>query len=57
MAAPAVVDDEPNLLWGMEEGLIYGLIFDNVTIGNQTVDSVDFFHHNEFVFDDFIKGN
>ena len=55
MAAPAVVDDEPNLLWGMEEGLIYGLIFENVTIGNETVDSVDFFHHNEFVFDDLIE--
>ena len=48
----ARVEDEPELLWGMEEGLIYGLVFDNVTIGNQTVDSVDFFHHNQYVFDD-----
>ena len=47
----AVVEDEPELLWGIEDGLIYGLIFDNVTIGNETVDSVDFFYHNEFVFD------
>ena len=52
IAAPARVEDEPELLWGMEDGLIYGLVFDNVTIGNQTVDSVDFFHHNQYVFDD-----
>ena len=43
---------EPEVLWGMEEALIYGLVFDNVTIGNQTVDSVKFFHHNQYVFDD-----
>ena len=52
IAARARVEEEPELLWGMEEGLIYGLIFDNVTIANQTVDSVDFFHHNQYVFDD-----
>ena len=52
MVAHGVVEDEPELLWGMEDGLIYGLVFDNVTIGNQTVDSVDFFHHNQYVFDD-----
>ena len=52
IAARARVEDEPELLWGMEEGLIYGLIFDNVVIANQTVDSVDFFHHNQYVFDD-----
>ena len=46
------VEEEPELLWGMEDGLIYGLVFDNVTIGNQTVDSVKFFHHNQYVFDD-----
>ena len=48
----AVMKNEPELLWGMEDGLIYGLVFDNVTIGNQTVDSVNFFHHNQYVFDD-----
>ena len=52
IAARARVEEEPELLWGMEEGLIYGLIFDNVLIANQTVDSVDFFHHNQYVFDD-----
>ena len=46
------MEEDPELLWGMEEGLIYGLVFDNVTIGNQTVDSVNFFHHNQYVFDD-----
>ena len=51
----AVMKNEPELLWGMEDGLIYGLIFDNVTIGNETVEGVDFFHHNEYVFDDLEK--
>ena len=51
----ASVLEEPEVLWGMEDGLIYGLIFDNVTIGNETVESVDFFHHNEYVFDDLKK--
>ena len=47
-----MVENEPELLWGMKEGLIYGLVFDNVTIGNETVDTIDYFHHNEFVLDD-----
>ena len=47
-----MLEHEPELLWGMEEGLIYGLVFDNVTIGNQTVENIEYFHHNEFVLDD-----
>ena len=55
IAAPGrvgLLENEPELLWGMEEGLIYGLVFDNVTIGNQTVDNIEYFHHNQFVLDD-----
>ena len=49
MAAHGVVEDEPELLWGMEDGLIYGLVFDNVTIANERVENIDYFFHNEFV--------
>ena len=49
MVAHGVVEDEPELLWGMEDGLIYGLIFDNVTIANERVENIDYFFHNEFV--------
>ena len=52
MAAASVLG-EPDVLWGMEDGLIYGLVFEDVTIGNESVTGVDFFHHNEFVFQDF----
>ena len=41
---------EPEVLWGMEEGLIYGLQFDNVTIAGEKVEGVEYFHRNEFVF-------
>ena len=51
IAAPSVLGEQ-EVLWGMEDGLIYGLVFDNVTIGGQPVESVDYFYHNEFVFDD-----
>ena len=50
MASPSVVD-EPDILWGMPDGLIYGLIFDNVVIGNETIENIEHFHHNEYVFD------
>ena len=36
IAAPNVLD-ESDLLWGMEDGLIYGLVFDNVTINGYIV--------------------
>ena len=45
IAAPSVLG-EPELLWGMEDGLVYGLVFDNVTIGGDTVETVDYFYHN-----------
>ena len=51
IAAPSVLGEQ-EVLWGMEDDLIYGLVFDNVTIGGQPVESVDYFYHNEFVFDD-----
>ena len=38
--------------WGMEDGLIYGLVLDNVTIGGEKVESVDNFYHNQYVLDD-----
>ena len=49
MVAHGVVEDEPELLWGMEDGLIYGLVFDNVSIANERVENIDYFFHNEFV--------
>ena len=49
IAASSVLG-EPDILWGMSDGLIYDLVFDNVIIGNETVDSIDHFYHNEYVF-------
>ena len=49
IAAPSVLG-EPDILWGMSDGLIYDLIFDNVVIGNEIIKNIDHFHHNEFVF-------
>ena len=43
-------DREPETLWGMEDGLIRGLVFKNVTIAGERVEGVDFFQRNEFVF-------
>ena len=43
-------DREPETLWGMEDGLIRGLVFRNVTIGGERVEGVEFFNTNEFVF-------
>ena len=43
MAAASVLG-EPEVLWGMEEGLIYGLQFDNVTIAGERVEGVEFFY-------------
>ena len=42
--------EEPEVLWGMEDGLIRGLIFKNVTLGGQKIEGVEFFQTNEFVF-------
>ena len=49
ITAPSILN-EPEVLWGMEDGLIFDLLFDNVTIGGVNVEDVDFFQHNEFVF-------
>ena len=35
----------------MSDGLIYGLIFDNVVIGNKTIENIEHFYHNEYVMD------
>lgn len=48
IAAPSVLG-EPDVLWGMSDGLIYGLQFDNVVIGGEQIVGVDHFYHNEFV--------
>ena len=42
---------EPEILWGGPDRLIYSLVFDNVSIGNDTVENIDYFYHNEYVFD------
>ena len=41
--------EQPEVLWGMADGLIYDLIFDNVTIGGEKIENIDQFYHNEFV--------
>ena len=51
VCAASSVLDEPDILWGMSDGLIYGLIFDNVVIGNKTIENIDYFYHNEYVMD------
>ena len=51
MVAPSVMGEQ-EVLWGMEDGLIYGLVFDNVSIGGEKVENVDFFYHNEYVLRD-----
>ena len=48
ITAPSILN-EPEVLWGMEDGLIFDLLFDNVTIDGVNVEDVDFFQHNEFV--------
>ena len=50
IAAPSVLGEQ-EVIWGMEDGLVYGLVFDNVTIGQDSVDSVDYFYHNQYVLD------
>ena len=48
IAAPSVLG-EPDVLWGMADGVISDLIFDNVSIGGEPVEGIEHFHHNEFV--------
>ena len=53
IAAHSILDpeEEPEVLWGKEDGHIFDLVFDNVWIGNELVDSVYYFFHNKYVFD------
>ena len=45
----ASVLGEPDVLWEMEDGNIYNLIFDNVTNNGEKLENIDQFYHNEFV--------
>ena len=36
-------------MWGMDDGLIYDLVFDNVVIGDEKIETLDQFYHNEYV--------
>jgi len=49
-AAPSVLGQQ-DTLWGMEEGHIYDLLFQNVRIGDKLVDSVEHFLTNQYVYD------
>ena len=49
-AAPSVLGQQ-DTLWGMEEGHIYDLLFQNVRIGGILVDSVEHFLTNQYVYD------
>ena len=49
--ASSSVLDEPDILWGMSDGLIYDLVFRNVYIGDGKIESIDHFMHNEYVHD------
>ena len=53
IAAHSILDPviEPEVLWGMDEAHIFDLVFDNVWIGNDSVENVDYFFHNKYVFD------
>ncbi|WP_339732817.1 DUF1080 domain-containing protein [uncultured Gimesia sp.] len=41
----------PDILIGMEDGLIRDITFDNVTIGGKKIRSINHFRHNEYVKD------
>jgi len=50
IAAPSVLG-EPDVLWGFEGGAIRDLVFENVVIGGEKIETQDHFYTNEFVFD------
>ena len=52
IAARSVLDPEiePEILWGMADAQIFDLTFDNVSIGNEAVEDIEYFVHNEYVF-------
>jgi len=50
-AAASSVLGQRDTLWGMEEGHIYDLLFQNVHINGQLVESLEHFETNEYVYD------
>ena len=48
IAARSILE-EPEVMWGMDDGLIYDLVFDNVVIGDEKIETLDQFYHNEYV--------
>ena len=50
IAAPSVLN-EPDILWGSSDARIYNMQFYNVKIGNEVINSIDHFMHNEYVFE------
>ena len=48
VAAPSVLG-EPDVLWGSAEANIVDLKFDNLTIGDRKIESLDHFKHNQYV--------
>merc|ERR1711973_87903 len=50
-AAASSVLGQRDTLWGMEEGHIYDLLFQNVHINGQLVESLDHFETNQYVYD------
>ena len=42
---------QKDTLWGMEDGHIYDLLFQNVRIEGKLVDSVEHFLTNQYVYD------
>jgi lysophospholipase L1-like esterase len=45
------IHGRPDILWGMEDGAIRDITFDNVTIGGKKIRSLNHFKHNEHVRD------
>ena len=48
IAAPSILG-EPDVLWGMENARLFDLVFDNVHINGEFIESIDHFYHNEYV--------
>ena len=47
--AASSIMDEPDVLWGMKDGRIYNLFFDNVEIDGERIGGIEHFYHNEYV--------
>jgi len=48
IAAPSILG-EPEMLWGMQDGMIRDITFDNCSVGGKKILTADFFQKNEFV--------